>query len=191
MRIFRGALAAVAVLGSVVAPEAGAEPQFPDLDGFTAVDAEGYRTYSAYMTTGWQFATPGGVLCRIQKNSRAGFASLACWGAFPGVAGGESSIELDKASAPSAPVFAKSDRQGYGYKNLGLPGKDDLIPLAKKDYPVLAPGQKIVAAGAGAATTCAVGDGGLTVCQMEKAASDNEDGWRHGFVLSPEGSWTF
>ena len=191
MKTRRGLLAAVAVFGAVAVPEAAAEPQFPNLDDFATVDAEGYRTYSAYMTAGWQFTAPGGVLCRITENSCAWFASLACWGALPGVPDGENDIGLDKAAAPSAPVFTKSDRQGYGYKNLGVPGRENTIPLTQKDYPLLAPGKEIVVSGAGATTTCAVGDGGVTACRMEKAASDSEDGWRHGFVLSPEGSWTF
>ncbi|EFV14997.1 hypothetical protein HMPREF9336_00184 [Segniliparus rugosus ATCC BAA-974] len=182
----------VALFGCAAAPRAAADPQFPDLDGFAAVDEAAYNTYHTYGTPGWQFAAPGGTHCRYTVNVRGGALSLMCWGALPGAPAGQNAVSLATGGADFRPAaFTKSSVQTYGYRDDGYPGMPRPTPITERDYPPLPQGQKLVVSKMGAVMTCAVGDGGATACQVELQRGEDQDEQRHGFVLSPEGSWTF
>lgn len=62
-------------------PPAAADPQqFPDLSGYTDVNAKDYLTFSAYSTTGVQFVAPGGYRClqTLSPHSKVTYERATC-----------------------------------------------------------------------------------------------------------------
>jgi hypothetical protein len=174
---------------------AAADPELPDLGDFAAVDPDAYRKYHVYGTTGWQFAEPGGILCRLSQGTKSWYLALRCWGPLPGLPGGENTAAVPAVSSMSDPlrpgVFSKTDQRGYGHSNDSIPGQNlPPRPMSAGDYPPLSPGQKIEVPENPHRMTCAAGDSGMLACQIE-CAEDGHQPWRHGFVISPRGSWTF
>lgn len=58
MRMLLITCVAVAAGATTFAGQAAADPPPPNLDGYTAVEATAFETYSAYATSGVQFLTP-------------------------------------------------------------------------------------------------------------------------------------
>ena len=90
-------------------PSAAADPpQFPDLSGYTEVNAHDYTTYLAYMTAGVQFVTPGGYRCRMSFTHKAAYESMSCWGTLPGTS--HNHVGLSRTVAdPSGATFSDVD----------------------------------------------------------------------------------
>jgi hypothetical protein len=157
--------AGAALLAVGAPPAANAVPDgFPDLAGFTPVDATAFvrpPSYAERWTSGYVFfRTPDGISCAIG-------ASSWCTGAIPGMAAADQSpcASVRQGTDGSAPyTLAPSDQ-----------------PCAATTDRVLNPGQKLANDTYG--ITCAVGDGNLTACLDTRT--------NHGFVLRPSGSWTF
>ena len=155
-------------------PSAAADPQrFPDLSGYPEVNSTDYLTYSAYSTSGVQFVTPGGYRCRLSYISKAAASLIGCWGALPA-----SSHNLVEVSYPSGgAAFADKDLAAMEhYQWMDGPGNwhdGTVSPDAYKPFP---PHSKVTYSG----ETCGL-DESMTACVLAG----------HGFVLSPNGSWTF
>ena len=157
--------AGAALLAISAPPAANAVPDgFPDLAGFTPVDATAFVrpfSYAERWTSGYVFfRTPDGISCAIGGSSW-------CTGAFPGLP--------PEQQSPCAAV-----RQGANGSAPYTLAPSDQPCVATADK-VLNPGQKLV--NDTYAVTCVVGDGNLTAC------IDTRN--NHGFVLKPSGSWTF
>ena len=186
-----GALVATALFGAAFAPEAAAHPEFPDLDGYTAADVKSYETYHTYGVSGVQFTTREGVRCRMPTYSRGPAFWAKCWGPLPGVEHGENAV-----TAPD--ISTRPDGQhsfGATLKKIDLAGfevvdepdgsgqfvKSRIDPSA---YRLLTPGHKIEVGSDQFGAACAVGDAGMIACVAHWSGD-------YGFVLSPDGSWTF
>lgn len=160
-------------------PSAAADPQqFPDLGGYTAVNYNDYLTYSAYGTQGVQFVTPGGYRCRLSYIGRASTSMIQCWGSLPGT-----SHNLVGVSYPSGgeATFADKDLSTMErFQWMDGPGNWHDGTVSPDAYKPLPPHSNVSYSGA----TCGV-DESMTACAL--TGRDQ----RHGFVLSPNGSWTF
>jgi hypothetical protein len=165
----------VATTSAAVPPAAVAPlpPGFPDLDGFTDVSPDhDVSRYYALAT----FTSSTGLQCAMW--SSRGDAAAFCYGDIPG---------LDH---PANQVYA-GDYRTYFDQN-GPPDPDKL------NGKVLASGEKVVLGAGGNLLggdqiTCGVHD--LTVaCMVIRGFRQNhgdDTAQRHGFVVSPQTSWTF
>lgn len=166
-------------LSSTTPPSAAADPeQFPDLSGYTEVNSKDYLTYSAYSTSGVQFVTPGGPRCRLSYISKAATSMIQCWGSLPGT-----SHNLVGVSYPSSggAMFADKDLSAMEqYQWMDGPGNWHDGTVSPDAYKPLASHSKVTYSG----EACAV-DEAMTACVLAGQTQ------RHGFVLSPDGSWTF
>jgi hypothetical protein len=167
-----------AVVALVFLPVSAADPQFPNLSGYSAVNAEDFETYATYGIKGVQFAAPGGYRCRIGINFRVSRQMADCWGALPGTARNHVGVITQSKQTTAAEL---SD------VNLSLMEQYDFRPaegpagvIDPKDYKPLPPNNKISFGG----FTCGV-DPISTACESDDPSS------HHGFFLSPQGSWTF
>ncbi|OBG37567.1 hypothetical protein A5672_18170 [Mycobacterium alsense] len=177
-------LAAAAIAGAP--PRAGASPPpgFPNLDGFTAVPADGYAatppqggapriSFSATPTLVCDFY--GGSAPPTQPSQ-----DIKCSGDMPGmddvpISGGGRPRPGDcvvGAANFKGPGYALS-RMSYG----GCDGNPPALPPAGKP---LDAGQKLSYLN----VTCAVGADSLVAC-LDTTSGD------HGFVLQRSGSWAF
>ncbi|SPM36517.1 hypothetical protein MRAB57_4358 [Mycobacterium rhizamassiliense] len=163
-------------------PPAGADPnQFPSLSDYAAVDAAGYQTYSRYMTSGLQFETPGGYRCRMSFTHKQNGAHMECWGTLPGTANNHVGLNYLSGANVVDVAFSNIDLSKMEVVEPG-PGVTG-GPINPRDYKPLPPRSKLVYDD-GPLQTCGV-DASMTACELV-------DGDRqHGFVLSPQGSWTF
>lgn len=171
----------VAVSGST--PSAAADPnQFPDLSSYAAVNAADYTTYHAYMTTGVQFSAPAGYRCRMSFTHKQNGAHVACWGTLPGTPNNYVGLDYMVGGSLVSSGFSTIDlsRMEEIQPVGGLPG-GTVNPVVYKPLPTHS---KVGYAGDGPLQTCAV-DASMTAC----AITDQDR--RHGFVLSPQGSWLF
>jgi hypothetical protein len=163
------------VLSSTTMPSAAADPQqFPDLSGYTEVNSNDYLTYSAYSTTGAQFVTPGGYRCRMSYVSKAAASLIQCWGALPGT-----SHNLVGVSYPPAAAATLADKDPSAmerYQWMDGPGNWHDGTVSPDAYKPVPPHSKVTYRD----ETCGV-DESMTACEFRG----------HGFVLSPNGSWTF
>ncbi|MGL6234261.1 MAG: hypothetical protein ACRC20_02850 [Segniliparus sp.] len=190
MRIY-GALVLTAIFGSLAAPNAAAHPEFPDLDGYAAVDAKSYETYQTYGVRGVQFVTQEGVRCRMPTYSRGPAFWARCWGPLPGVEHGENAV-----SAPDISTGADGQHSfGATLKEVDLAGFEQVTEpdgsgqftkrsIDPSAYRLLTPGHKIELGSEQFGAACAVGDAGMIACVAHWSGDS-------GFVLSPDGSWTF
>jgi hypothetical protein len=185
--VIRGAAAVNAAMSAgiflaaatALAPAAAAGPQqFPDLSGYHAVNAEDYRTYATYGIDGVQFATPGGYRCRMDTNFKASRQTMNCWGALPGTAHNHVGL-ITQSKQTTAATFSDVDLSQMEQYDFGPAGGPSGV-IDPKNYAPLAPQNKVSYAG----FTCGV-DPFTTACEADDSSS------RHGFVLSPQGSWTF
>jgi hypothetical protein len=151
-----------------------APPGFPDLDGFTDVSRDHDVSDLYPLAT---FTSPTGLQCAMLSN-RGGTAA-SCYGAIPGL------------EQPANQVYADD----YGARfDQGTPPDD----AAKLNGKPLASGQKVILGAGGTLMggdqiTCGVQDV-LVACVVIRGFDENrgdDTAPRHGFVLSPQGSWTF
>ena len=148
-------------------------PGFPDLDGFTDVSRDhGVSRYYPLAT----FTSPTGLQCAMW--SSRGDTAAFCFGAIPG---------LDH---PTNQVYA-GDYKAHFDQN-APPDTDKLNgkPLASGEKVILGAGGKLMG---GDQITCGVQDA-LVACMVIKGFRQNhgdDTAQRHGFVLGPQGSWTF
>lgn len=189
MRMLLIAYAAVAAAGAVFAGQASADPQVPNLDGYTAVEATAFETYSAYATSGVQFLTPDGLRCRITSNSRATGVDGACWGKLPGVAGDENiaSVSLNAQTASLSHMPDLGQQEIVARPDASPAGPAAIDPTV---YRPLSPGQKITYGlkATDKVITCAISEQRETICVLPNNFSGDGP---HGFVLSPTGSRAF
>jgi hypothetical protein len=170
----------VAVSGC--APTASADPnQFPSLSDFFTVNAADYQTYRAYATSGVQFATPGGYRCRMNFTHKQNGSYMQCWGILPGTPSNHVEVSY----------LAGADLVTADFSNVDL-ATMDVIPsgagvqaktLTAQDYGLLPTRSRVIYTD-GPVQTCGV-DAAMTACELI------DQGRQHGFVLSPQGSWTF
>jgi hypothetical protein len=168
-------------VAAVVVPTAHADPpRFPDLGGFAQVNRKDYATYSAYSTTGVQFGTPAGYRCRMTYTFKASVAGIDCWGSLPGTTHNHVSVVDSRGEAALDDVdLAVMER----YRYIDGTGWHDGV-VSPDAYRFL-PTHSKVSDDEPSSRTCGV-DGRMTACELP-----GWDGERHGFVLTPEGSWTF
>lgn len=176
-------LAVAAIAGS--APHAAAQPppKFPDLDGFTAVPADGYVTSSGPTTAARiSFSAPNAVVCSFYGGPPPApqpSQDIKCSGDMPGmddvpISGGH--------PRPGDCVVGSVAFKGPGYQlsrmsYAGCDGDSAAQPAGGK---VLAAGQKLTHLN----VTCAVGTDNLIAC-LDTTSGD------HGFVVQRSGSWAF
>jgi hypothetical protein len=179
--------AAICVAVSAAAmPSASADPQqFPDLSGFVNANAPDYTTYSAYMTAGVQFVTPAGYRCRMSYTTKAARSDMGCWGSLPGTS--HNYVGLRYLGGPNSPGAEFSDidltsMERYDWMDASGTHEGTISPDSYKALPAHA---KVTYTQA-TPQTCGV-DSSLTACVL----TGDAPGQRHGFVLSPQGSWTF
>ena len=150
-----------------------APPEFPDLDGFTDVSRD-HEVSGLYPLA--TFTSPMGLQCAMSSN-RGGTAA-SCYGAIPG---------LDQpANQVYADDYGARFDQGAPPDTATLNGK----PLASGQKVILAAGEPLMG---GDQITCGVQDV-LVACVVIRGFDENhgdDTAPRHGFVLSPQGSWTF
>ena len=173
-------------ISATALPSAVADPaQFPDLSGYSDANAPDYTTYSAYMTAGVQFQTPGGYRCRMSYTTKAARSDLSCWGSLPGTS--HNYVGLRYVGGPNSPGAEFSDidlasMEMYDWMDGSGTHERTISPDA---YKLLPPHSKVMYS-EGTPKTCAV-DSSMTACELKGTAPDQH----HGFVLSPQGSWTF
>jgi hypothetical protein len=158
------------VLTAALAPP---PPGFPDLDGFVDVSRDHDVSHVYPLAT---FTSPTGLQCAMW--SSRGDTAAFCFGAIPGVDvsanqvyAGDYKAYFDQSTPPSA------DK---------LNGK----PLASGEKVILGAGGNLMG---GDQITCGVQDV-LVACMVIRGFRQNhgdDTAQRHGFVLSPERSWTF
>jgi len=179
MKMRWAVLAAIVTLAPVPTA-AAAPPNFPDLNGFQAVNADDYSAEHGYATEGVRFATPDGVHCSLSHNTRGSESVASCRGELPG-AGGATGI-LATSYVPT--VWQQVDlSQPEMYLEMEDHGLRD-VPVDPASFRVLPAGSKISYAN----ITCVVGDNQLTACIITSSSPGLVD---HGFVLQPGGSSTF
>ncbi|BDE14713.1 MULTISPECIES: hypothetical protein [Mycobacterium] len=174
-------LSVVAAL-PVFAPTAAADPdQFPSLSYYGAVNTADYQNYSAYMTSGVQFATPTGYRCRMMFVHKQNGAYMSCWGSLPGTEYNHVGLVYAPGVSKDAAVFSNVDLSAMDAipSGPGVTGRS----LTAQDYKLLPIHSKIVYTD-GPLQTCGV-DQTMTACELV----DGEQ--KHGFVISPQGSWVF
>lgn len=168
-----GCIGALAAAGLSFAPLAGAEPQLPDLDRYTAVKTSDYTV--AIPTGGYngavssvQFSTPAGQNCSVVINVRGEWDIATCTGQIPG-----SSHTSVAASYLEAGKFGDASSSAERAK---------LLPS----------GSKVVFTRGVWTGTCAV-DQAMTACVVDTVPGPGESTSRspHGFVLGPNESSTF
>jgi hypothetical protein len=148
-------------------------PGFPDLDAFTDVSQDhDVSRYYALAT----FTSQTGLQCAMW--SSRGDTAAFCFGAIPG---------LDH---PANQVYA-GDYKAY-FDMTTSPDTDKLNgkPLASGEKVILGAGGNLMG---GDQITCGAQDL-LVACMVIRDFRQNhgdDTAQRHGFVLSPDGSWTF
>jgi hypothetical protein len=148
-------------------------PGFPELDAFTDVSHEHDVSRHYPLAT---FTSPTGLQCAMW--SSRGDTAAFCFGAIPG---------LDH---PANQVYA-GDYKAYFDQNRP-PDTDKLNgkPLASGEKVILGAGGNLMG---GDQITCGVQDV-LVACMVIKGFRQNhgdDTAQRHGFVVGPQGSWTF
>ncbi len=118
-----------------------------------------------------QFSTPDGLRCQMDgwNSGRGGPPGLIeCWGELPGSP--EGAFAVGATNHTSGTFFDRKDGpEPQGTFRLLPPNSKLTITLHEGDY-----------------VTCGVDDAGMTACKLGYL-----DQWGHGFVLAPQGSWTF
>ena len=160
---------------------AAADPQqFPDLSGYNDVNSPDYRTYSAYSTIGAQFPTPGGYRCRMSYVSKASRSLMECWGSLPGTS--HNYVGLNYPGQDGAQFADKDPSSMERFQWMDGPGNWHDGTVRPDAYKSLPPHSKVTYE----SETCGV-DQSMTAC----ACGDQPIKASDGFVLSPNGSWTF
>lgn len=177
--------AAAVVLIVLDAAPASADTGFPDLDGFTAVDATPYQRSFDWLgySGGYQFTSPRGYRCRVEWIAKsAPPADGYCWGTLPGTTDNTVYFSPLKPALFRNDDLAKKDDTTY-YNPKQRRGYDE-AKFTLADYPLLPAGSKITTEYTG--ITCAV-TADTTACVTNTTDTER----RHGFVLSPDGNLLF
>ncbi len=171
---------------TALAPPVAAQPPpgFPNLDGFTAVPADGYVT--APQPGGSpriSFSTPSALVCDFYGGAAPPpqpSQDIKCTGDMPGM----DDLPFPGAARlrPGDCVVGVASFKGPGYELArmsygGCDGNPAALPSGGK---VLGAGQKVSYLN----VTCAVGTDNLLACL------DTTSG-EHGFVVQRSGSWSF
>lgn len=153
---------------TVAAPPISADPpqKFPDLNGFTSVDPTPYAMTGRWGTFYTFSTSDGSIGCNNQNGM-----TVTCGGDLPGIPPTAPDKGTGKCSVAGPDTSGDSSHPYVLGRNGG-----SCPPFTTK---VLNAGQKL----AGGDIQCIVGESNLVACINTK------DG--HGFVLRPEGSWTF
>lgn len=181
---WRAFLLPVAATGSLLTvPTASADPhEFPDLSGYTTLDNAGYHTYRNYPGYGGeQFTTPAGYHCRIGTEMKSHQLWAECWGALPATSFDHAGVRLGQPGVLGNVNLAQmDDYDWFAPDNTATP-----MRFGPEDYKPLPSNSKLVnTARSPDVATCGV-QGETTACVVDGADA------RHGFVLAPDGSWTF
>lgn len=178
-------VAVVVAISSTTAPTAAADPQqFPDLSGYTDINENDYLTYSAYSTLGVQFVTPGGYRCRMSYISKAATSAIQCWGSLPGTSHNLVGVSYPSSTGDGAKFADKDPSSMEKFQWMDGPGNwhdGTVSPDAYKPSPAHS---KVTYE----RETCGV-DQSMTACVVAGGQANQDQS--HGFVLSPNGSWTF
>lgn len=182
------ALAGLTLAASTVAvgaPYATAQPppKFPNLDGFTAVPADGYLgTGGAGASPRISFSAPYALVCDFYGGPAPApqpSQDIKCKGDMSGmddvpIPGGR--------PRPGDCVVGSVDFKGPGYQlsRMAYSGCDGNPPALPTGVKLLAAGQKLTYLN----VTCAVGADTLVAC-LDTTSGD------HGFVVQRSGSWAF
>jgi hypothetical protein len=181
-KVLPAVLIAVPWTASMTVPTAAADPQqFPDLSGYNDVNSQDYRTYSAYSTIGAQFVTPGGYRCRMSYVSKASRSVMDCWGSLPGTS--HNYVGLNYPEQDGAQFADKDPSSMERFQWMDGPGNWHDGTVSPDAYKSLPPHSKVTYE----RETCGV-DQSMTACVLPAYPPDQS---QHGFVLSPNGSWTF
>lgn len=170
---------------AVGAPHAAAQPPpgFPNLDGFTAVPADGYvSTGPAGTSPRISFSAPYALVCDFYGGPPPApqpSQDIKCKGDMSGmddvpIPGGR--------PRPGDCVVGSVDFKGPGYQlsRMSYSGCDGNPPAVSSGAKLLAAGQKLTYLN----VTCAVGTDDLVAC-LDTTSGD------HGFVLQRSGSRAF
>jgi hypothetical protein len=175
-------LAASAIAGPAARAGAAPPPGFPNLDGFTAVPADGYATTPQAGAPRISFSPTPTLVCDFYGAAPPPQPSqdIKCSGDMPG---------MDDVPFPGGGHLKPGDcvvgavnfkGPGYELSRMTYSGCDgNPPPLASGGKP-LAAGQKVSYLN----VTCAVGADNLVAC-LDTTSGD------HGFVLQRSGSWAF
>jgi hypothetical protein len=165
------ALGTLVLSANVLAPHAVAEPpEFPDLGGFTAVDASTYQVARRWGNTLY-FNTSGGLHCLL-----AGYTGMSC-----------SNITYEVPTIPAT----KSGCTFVRPASTPAPTGDPAYQFHHQAEPCLA-GDPNTLLPTGSKISAVVDQTTLFTCaaiQDDAVACIDHD--RHGFVLQPTHSWTF
>lgn len=178
------AVAVIATGAALLLPcgPAAAEPgEFPDLDGYSAVNAADFQTYGNYpYTSGVQFTTPDGYRCRMAFTGKGNVWHTGCWGALPGTAANHAEV-IFQGPGPARAALDDTDLSALEhYREMGADRRVIERTVDPAAYRVLPAGSKVTFEN----QTCAV-DVDVTACVL-RAGGDP-----HGFVLSRQGSRVF
>ncbi|MFZ1174839.1 MAG: hypothetical protein WAO15_00890 [Mycobacterium sp.] len=176
--------AAAAIAGS--APQAAAQPPpgFPNLDGFTAVPADGYVTTSGPGTSARiSFSAPYSLVCDFYGGPAPApqpSQDIKCSGDMPGM--DDVPFLGSGRPRPGDCVVGSVNFKGPGYQlsRMSYGGCDGNPPTLPSGGKLLGAGQKLSYLN----VTCAVGADNLVAC-LDTTSGD------HGFVLQHSGSRAF
>lgn len=168
-----GCITALAVTCLSLTPSAGAQPQQPDWDRYTAVKTSDYTV--AIPTSGYngavtsvQFSTPAGQNCSVVINIRGEWDTATCAGPIPGT--------------DHTTVTASYLEPGTFDDTAPSPSRAKLLPA----------GSKIIFTRGIWTSTCAV-DQAMTACIVTTIPepAQTSSNTPHGFILGPNNSTTF
>lgn len=179
------ALAAAAAI-ALPPPQAGAQPPpgFPNLDGFTAVPADGYAaTLRQGGTPRISFSVTPTLVCSFYGGTAPPAQpsqDIKCDGDMPGM--DDVPISGGGRPKPGDCVVGAVNFKGPGYalSRMSYGGCDGNPPALPPGGKPLGAGQKLTYLN----VTCAVGADNLLAC-LDTTSGD------HGFVLQRSGSWAF
>ncbi len=157
-------------MSNLWAPQAAAAPvDFPDLAGYTQVNAAEYSQHAIGSQYGVE--TPDGLQCEISSLHYKPL-SFSCVGALPGVP--EGVTQVTAATLPAEDFAQESKTPLVQFRP---PYKFGTYPESGTRLP---PMHYITALN----VTCAVDGAGMTACRYRS----DDGGRQYGFVLSPNGS---
>lgn len=180
------ALSVTALMFASGVPVARAEPDFPDVDSYTAVDVEPYWKGSLdYLTYSWgyQFTAPAGYRCRVYRVAKAYPDKFGqCWGVLPGTTDNTLYVSDFHEAHFETTDIGRFDE--YSQWSDSVERHELKKVFGPSDYKPLPAGSRIDSS---RSATCVV-DAQMTACITGENPTNGE---RHGFVLSPEGNQLF
>ncbi|TDZ98439.1 hypothetical protein CCUG60885_00308 [Mycobacteroides salmoniphilum] len=175
---WRVAAPIVALMVVSVTPVAHAEPEFPDVSSFAAVELKDYGVGLDFLgnSQGYQFTSPAGYRCRVYHVAKAYPDKFGqCWGNLPGT-----TENVVLVSDSQEAHFETRDLTTLDKYSVWSDGHEVEKTFEPGDYKLLPVGGRIYDPSSG---TCVV-DVQMTACITEQNPTNGD---RHGFLLSPEG----